>query len=216
MNNILGIVLSYVFVGIIIVSAKFFEKAGKEASRKFIHIMLANWWFLAMYFFDNVIYASIVPLTFVAINYLSYKKNLISVMERDEDKKDGLGTVYYAISLFLIAIFTFGIIKRPEIGLCSILIMGYGDGLAAIIGKSVKSLPYKIGKIKKTIAGSSTMLFISFIIAAIFLASVSADLWMLKSILLAISVTVLEAVSIKGTDNITVPVFACLLLTVMV
>ena len=216
MNNILGIVLSYVFVGIIIVSAKFFEKAGKEASRKFIHIMLANWWFLAMYFFDNVIYASIVPLTFVAINYLSYKKNLISVMERDEDKKDGLGTVYYALSLFIIAIFTFGIIKRPEIGLCSILIMGYGDGLAAIIGKSVKSLPYKIGKIKKTIAGSSTMLFISFIIAAIFLASVSADLWMLKSILLAISVTVLEAVSIKGTDNITVPVFACLLLTVMV
>ena len=33
MNNILGIVLSYVFVGIIIVSAKFFEKAGKEAKK---------------------------------------------------------------------------------------------------------------------------------------------------------------------------------------
>lgn len=215
MKNILGIILSYVFVGIIIIAAKFFEKAGKEASRKFIHIMLANWWFLAMYFFDNVIFASIVPLAFIVINYISYKKNLISVMERDEDKKDGLGTVYYALSLFIISIFTFGIIKRPEIGLCSILIMGYGDGLAAIIGKSVKSIPYKIGKIKKTIAGSAAMLFVSFVIAAIFLASVSAEFWMLKSILLAISVTVLEAVSIKGTDNITVPVFACLLLTVM-
>ena len=167
--------------------------------------MLCNWWFLAMYFFDNVIYASIVPLSFVVINYISYKKNLISVMERDEEDKDGLGTVYYALSLFVLSIFTFGIIKRPEIGLCSILIMGYGDGLAAIIGRSIKSLPYKIGKTKKTIAGSCTMLFVSFIIAAIFLASVHANLWWLKAILLAISVTILEAVSIKGTDNITVP-----------
>lgn len=216
MKNVLGIVFSYVFVAVIIVAAKFFEKAGKEASRKFIHIMLCNWWFLAMYFFDNVIYASIVPLTFVVINYISYKKNLISVMERDEQDKDGLGTVYYALSLFILSIFTFGIIKRPEIGLCSILIMGYGDGLAAIIGRSVKSIPYKIGKTKKTLAGSCTMLFISFVIVAIFLASVNADLWMLKAVLLAISVTILEAVSIKGTDNITVPVFACLLLTTMI
>lgn len=216
MKNIVGIILSYVFVAIIIIAAKFFEKAGKEASRKFIHIMLCNWWFLAMYFFDNVILASIVPLSFVIINYISYKKNLISVMEREEQEKDGLGTVYYALSLFLLSIFTFGIIKKPEIGLCSILIMGYGDGLAAIIGRSVKSMPYKIGKTKKTLAGSATMLFISFVITAIFLCSVNAELWMLKSILVAISVTILEAVSIKGTDNITVPIFACLLLTTMV
>lgn len=216
MKNIVGIILSYVFVAIIIIAAKFFEKAGKEASRKFIHIMLCNWWFLAMYFFDNAILASIVPLSFVIINYISYKKNLISVMEREEQEKDGLGTVYYALSLFLLSIFTFGIIKKPEIGLCSILIMGYGDGLAAIIGRSVKSMPYKIGKTKKTLAGSATMLFISFVITAIFLCSVNAELWMLKSILVAISVTILEAVSIKGTDNITVPIFACLLLTTMV
>ena len=216
MKNLAGIILSYVFIAIIIIAAKFFEKAGKEASRKFIHIMLSNWWFLAMYFFDNVIWASIVPLSFVVINYISYKKDLIKVMEREDSEKNGLGTVYYAISLFLISIFTFGIIKNPAVGLCAILIMGYGDGLAAIIGRSIKSMPYKIGKTKKTLAGSATMLFISFFIVAIFLASISSPMWLLKSILLAISVTVIEAVSIKGTDNITVPIFACLLLSVMI
>ena len=216
MKNIVGIVLSYVFIALIIIAAKFFEKAGKEASRKFIHIMLSNWWFLAMYFFDNVIWASLVPLSFVIINYLSYKKDIIKVMEREETEKDGLGTVYYAISLFLIAIFTFGITKRPEVGLCAILIMGYGDGLAAIIGRSVKSFQYKVGKTQKTVAGSATMLFISFFIVAIFLASISSQMWLLKAILLAISATVVEAVSIKGTDNITVPIFTCLLLTAMI
>lgn len=213
MKNLAGIILSYLFIAVIIVAAKFFEKAGKEASRKFIHIMLANWWFIAMYFFKNAIWASIVPLSFVIINYISYKKDLIDVMERE--KNDGLGTVYYAISLLLLSIYTFGIIRRPEIGLCAVLIMGYGDGLAAIIGRSIESFSYKIGNSQKTLAGSCTMFFISFLIAAVFLASIASPMWLLKAILLAISVTVIEAVSVKGTDNITVPVFACLLLSVM-
>ena len=216
MKNLIGIILSYVFVAAIIFMAKLFEKKGKEASRKFIHIMLSNWWFFVILLFDNVVLASIVPLSFVIINYISYKKDLIKVMERDDDKKDGLGTVYYAISLFLITIYTMGILNRPEIGLCAILIMGYGDGLAAVIGRLVKSTSYNIGRTTKTIAGSATMLFVSFLITAIFLASVSSPMWFLKSILLSISVTIMEAVSVKGTDNITVPVFACLLLTVLV
>ena len=216
MKNVAGFILSYVFVGVIIITAKLFEKVGKEASRKFIHIMLSNWWLIAMFFFDNVIWASSVPLTFVLINYISYKKDIIKVMERDESNKDGLGTVYYAISLFLISIFTFGIINRPEIGLCSIFIMGYGDGLASIVGRSVKSISYKIGNTTKTLAGSCTMFFISFLIVAIFLASIQSPMWFLKAILLAISTTLIEAVSIKGTDNITVPIYACLLLTVMI
>jgi len=59
------------------------------------------------------------------------------------------------------------------------------------------------------------MFFLSFFIVAIFLCSVHTELWMLKAILVATSVTVLEAVSIKGTDNITVPIYTALLLTTM-
>lgn len=213
MINVIGLIVSYVFIGIIIVAAKFFEKAGKEASRKFIHIMLANWWLIAMFFFENAIWASIAPLSFVVINYISYKKDVISVMERD--KQDGLGTVYYAIALLFMAIFTFGIIKRPEIGLCAIFIMGYGDGLAAVIGKSVNSYKYKIGNTEKSAAGSATMFFVTFVIIAIFLCSINSNLWLIKSIILSAMLTVIEAVSIKGTDNITVPVISSLLLTLI-
>ena len=55
MNNLFGVIVSIIFIGMIIVSAKVFEKAGKEASRKYIHIMLSNWWVIAMIFFDNLI-----------------------------------------------------------------------------------------------------------------------------------------------------------------
>ena len=113
--NWLGIIISYLYIGIIIAGAKLFEKRGEEASRKFIHIMLGNWWFIAMYFFTNVWFAIFVPITFVIINYVSYKQDLIKVMERKN--QDGLGTVYYAVSLFILAIVSFGIYQKPILGL---------------------------------------------------------------------------------------------------
>lgn len=206
-KNILGIVVSFVFIGIVIASAKLVEKAGKEAGRKYIHIILCNWWFIAMYFFDNAIWATIVPFLFVIINYLSYQKDIIKIMEREEGKKDGMGTVYYAISLLILSILCFSGIMDPKIGLVGILIMGYGDGFAAVIGKKIKSKEYKIGKNTiKTIAGSFTMLLFSFIILAIFLAP--TPFWYIKAIVASILLTIVEAISIKGTDNITVPLLA--------
>ena len=69
MSNIIGMVLSIIYMGIVMVIAPKVEKFGKEYSRKFIHIMLSNWWFIAMFTFDNIIWASILPVAFIFINY---------------------------------------------------------------------------------------------------------------------------------------------------
>jgi len=88
MNNWIGLAVSFVYIALVIVCAKLFEEKGKEASRKFIHIMLGNWWVIAMIFFDNVWFASFGPAVFVIINYLSYKKDLIKVMEREQQSRN--------------------------------------------------------------------------------------------------------------------------------
>lgn len=209
MKNIIGIIVAYVYVFAVILSAKLVENKGVEASRKYIHIMLSNIWIIIMMFFDNVYLLSIVPFSFVILNYISYKKNLIKVMERDTNSQDGLGTVYYAISILIICIISYGILKNPIMGLPGILIMGYGDGFAAIIGKSVKSKSYKIGNSSKTLAGSATMLVIAFIIFAVFLHGI--NLWWLKALIASILITIIEAISIKGLDNITVPIISTLM-----
>ena len=77
MKNILGIIISFAYIAILMLSAKYFEKLDKEASRKFIHILLSNWWLIAMAFFDNLVFAMIPPIAFVVINFLSYRGNLI-------------------------------------------------------------------------------------------------------------------------------------------
>lgn len=207
--NWLGILVSYLYIGLVIIGAKIFEKKGKEASRKFIHIMLGNWWIIAMYYFTNVWFAVFVPATFVVINYLSYKKDIIKVMERD--KQDGLGTVYYALSLLILAVISFGIFNKPSLGLVPTLVMAYGDGLAAVIGKLIKSKKYKLGETKKSFAGSLTMFLISTILIGGYLSFYHGTVfwqtahWPLVSCMMAFVITALEAVSGKGTDNITVP-----------
>lgn len=213
MNNLFGIIVSVIFIGMIIVSAKVFEKAGKEASRKYIHIMLSNWWIIAMIFFDNMIWAAFVPALFVVINYVSYKKGIIKVMEREDndENKESLGTVYYALSLFILALITFGPLDNPAIGLCGIFVMGYGDGLAAVIGQAIKSKEFIIKGNKKSLAGSAAMFIVTIIIIGSFLTYSNADYVAIKTILVAALMTIIEAVSIKGTDNLTVPLITSLL-----
>lgn len=218
MNNVLGIIVSILFIGLIMFSARVFEKAGKEASRKFIHIMLSNWWIIAMVFFDNVFFACLMPALFIGINYASYKMNIIKVMEREEgeENKESLGTVYYAVSLFIMALVTFGPLKNPLIGLCGIAVMGYGDGLAAVIGQSVKSPKYQIRGNTKSLAGSTAMFVVTLIVMAGFFTYNMSSYVAIKSILIAILMTVIEAVSIKGTDNLTVPLLTSLLAFFMI
>ena len=213
MNNWLGILVSYVAIFLVIAIAKLFEKRGKEASRKFIHIALGNWWLIAMSLFDNIWFAMFPPATFVIINYISYKKDFIKVMERE--KNEGLGTVYYAIALLIMVIITFGVIHKPIIGLVSIFVMAYGDGFAAIIGKRVKSPKYKVFDTEKSIAGSTTMLVISLVIVGIYLWWCNTPLWIVKSVICSLVLTLIEAISIKGTDNITIPM-ACLAMMMIV
>ena len=217
MSNLFGIIVSVLFIGIIMASAKLFEKSGQEASRKFIHIMLSNWWIIAMVFFTNLWWASVLPAMFIVINYISLKKDVIKVMEREEgdENKDSFGTVYYAISLFILALITFGPMHNPLVGLCGIIVMGYGDGLAAVIGKAIKSKEYKVGSNTKSVAGSLTMFVVTLLVVAGFFYYFTVPHWILKSIFISALITIIEAISIKGTDNLTVPLLTSFLVYLM-
>ena len=213
MRNIYGLVISVLYIGLVIGISGLFSKASKEASRKFIHIMLANWWIIAMIFFDNMWIAGILPALFIIINYASYKFDIIKSMERDDDsgEEKTLGTVFYAVSLLIEVILCFGFFKNTIIGLVGILVMGYGDGFAAIAGKSIKSKEFTILGGKKSLAGCSTMFIISLIIISCALAYFNIQFWYIKSIIIALVATIFEAISVKGTDNLTVPIITTLM-----
>jgi len=209
----MGFVISFLFVFFIIGLSTIFEKKkilSIEGSRKFVHIGVCNWWFIAMYYFISPIVA-IIPFCFVIINYISYKKNIFSAMERGEGVKD-LGTVYYSISLCILALWSF-FINSPEVGLIGILIMGYGDGFAAIVGKKWGKRAFVLNN-NKTILGSISVFLISFIISLLtinyYLSPSISDLFVFSLIIGVISMVV-EAITPIGFDNISLPLITSLL-----
>lgn len=216
--NILLIGISFVYIFAVIgLSAILFKKHQGELSRKFIHIMVGNWIFIST-FFTDVKAAIFVPAVFVIINFLSRKYNLISSMERQDDS---WGTVYYSISLCIsVAIrFATGWDMFPLIG---ILIMAYGDGLAALVGKKIgKKKPYSFAP-NKTLAGSVTVFLVAAAVTAITLLTVGESEQIMRigiGMIALISVctgflsTFIEAAGLKGSDNFTLPIGSALFAT---
>lgn len=208
MKNFIGIIVSVVYIVLVFVLSKFMTKKGEEMSRKFIHIALSNIWFIYCLFIDVLWVACILPAVFIVINSLSYKFKIFKTMEREQN--DGFGTVYYAISILLVTIFAY-LQENPIIGTAGMLIMGYGDGFAAVIGKKIKSKEYKVFGATKTIAGSTTMFIFSLIISCVVFYIIGMEYFILKALITAVIATILEAISVKGLDNISVPIMVTIL-----
>ena len=217
-KNILGLIYATLYIVLVFVTSKliskFVKNKQKEITRKYIHIMLSNIWFISISFFDNFLIEALLPMLFVIINAISYKYNIIKIMER-EDKSEGYGTIYYAISLTILSLVTF-YINNPIIALPGILIMGYGDGLAAVVGKNIRSKEYTVMSGKKTIAGSTAMFIISFLVTLLTFIYMGINVILLKALIIALISTVIEAISIKGLDNITVPLLITLIVANMI
>jgi phytol kinase len=209
--NILGLVFSYILVFVIIGISTFLQKKnilGDEGARKFIHIGVSNWWILAMIFFtgeDALWYAIVPPITFIGLNYLSYRQNIFKAMERGGSGT--LGTVYFPISLLILVIVSFGILNQPYIGGLGILILGYGDGFAAVIGKKFGKHQLLFGK---SVEGSLAMFVASFVVSMILLSIEGVSLWIPIAFIIALISTAIELFTPKGLDNLSVPLLASL------
>lgn len=209
MQNFLGIIISFIFVFLMIVMSYGLKKMhiiGSEGARKFIHIGVSNWWFILMFFFDNVFFAIVPPISFIILNYISYKRNLIKPMEREG--KGSFGTIYFPIALLILVVASFTI-TNVYIGAMGIFVLGYGDGLAAVIG-------LKYGKKKiyghKSFVGTITMFVTSFLIIYVIMiniTSITQALWF--SLFIAFVVSAVELYTPKSLDNLTVPIATSLL-----
>ena len=71
-----------------------------DFTRKFIHIGVGMWVVGTVLLFENRFLAVIPPLSFVLINYVSYRRETFKAMETGE--KGNLGTVYFPLSFAIL------------------------------------------------------------------------------------------------------------------
>ncbi|EDX86644.1 phosphatidate cytidylyltransferase [Synechococcus sp. PCC 7335] len=175
-----------------------------EIPRKIVHIgagqvILLAWWLGVPAWLGIV--ASIV---FGAIALLSYRLPLLPGINGVGRKS--LGTFFYAISIGCSMVW-FEPLHQPQYAVIGILIMAWGDGLAALVGQRFGTHPYQIWGEKKSLEGSLTMLLVSYCVSVAVLLAVQGPIlatWIVPAMTAAVA-TGLESISKYGVDNLSVP-----------
>lgn len=216
MNNIVGILASLIYIFLVLSIATFAARyvgQHSEVPRKLVHILVGNWVFITP-LFDQLWALIAVPLLFVIVNWISKIKQVFQAMERDDDS---WGTVYYAISLLVLSLLAYWL-KKPVILYAGILIMAYGDGLAALIGRKYGKRQHFMGVQGKSLPGSVCVAIvsglISFICLIYFYRHVAIWYLLFLAIITGLYAAVLELISHKGLDNLTLPIGTGLFITV--
>ena len=209
MKDILGTILSFAYVILVLIIAKKVEAKGwvsPFAARKWVHLLVGSWILPTFFLFDHWYTAIVPPFCFIWANLYMARKRAFSF----ETEEAGYGTVYFPISfVFLLTLF-WGDAVRGYAALGG-LVMAWGDPLAALVGKRWGLHRYPIGQTQKSFEGTLAMGGGAF--AACFVSFLLFQHWTFKEMvmssgILAVFSAVVESLSGRGLDNLTVPLGA--------
>ena len=183
---------------------KRFINPDPELVRKVVHIGTGNLILLAWWLHIPAWVGITASVLASAATLLSYRLPLLPGINSVGRKS--LGTFFYSVSIGLL-IAWFWPMHQPQYAALGILIMTWGDGLAALIGQRFGEHKYKVWGMQKSWEGSLTMCVVSYVVCSLILLVVQGNTWQIWIVSLAVALvaTGLEAICIFGIDNITVP-----------
>ncbi len=199
---IVGVWLALVFS--IAVGIHRFTQAEAETVRKVVHIGTGNVILLAWWLNIPAWVGISASIVFSAIALLSYSYPILPGI--NGVGRQSWGTFFYAVSIGLL-IAAFWPLHQPYYAALGVLLMTWGDGLAALVGQRFGRHPYQLWGMKKSWEGSGTMLGVCYIVTLLIFLGVYGNLWQcwLTAAVVALVATGLEAFSKYGIDNLTVP-----------
>lgn len=172
-----------------------------ELSRKIAHMTISFWWFIAAWMSpaDRTLFwaPAIVLVLFTLINRtIGFK----GIMRADGKKEYGAQCFFIAMIIFLAGAAYF---NKPVsyVGLF-FMPLGYGDAMAAIIGKRYGRKSYTIMGGKKTYLGNISMFCFSLVALIIYTYVFKCNYGLQELIIISILATIFEAVGTHGFDNL--------------
>ena len=211
--DLIALLASYIYVTAALLIGellgRFVFHGSTAVTRKFVHVSVGMWIVGTALLFTNRWIAVIPPLTFILINYVSYRMDIFKAIST-KDKRN-LGTVYFPISFSLIILIFWS--KLPVV-VGGLMPMTWGDALAAVIGQRWGKHRFTVLGSTKSWEGSAAMAVASFVSVFITLAAYKVALGAaaLDALIVAAAATVVELLTPLGLDNLTVPLLSALLL----
>lgn len=211
-SDLVGVFLVYVYVAILIIVTEKFSSKYPNISRKVLHIMVGNIAFILPIFVTREIMAFIAAGPFILFTFLMSPHTPIkSIRGKTSAAGHGMGLVYYSITWTILAYLFFDNMFVIAIG---ILAMSYGDGFASIIGVKYGKKKYNVFGDQKSYAGSFAMFIFTFItiIVAVLYYQISITIFLIAALtFICFVATIIEGLTPKGIDNLTVPFVVVLL-----
>jgi len=210
--NALGLGASFLFVFAAISGAMRLAQGGafgSGAARKVIHIALSHWWLIAIATFDDPWVASAGPSLGLLGAFLA---PLVPAQDGAARAKDRGALCYSAALLVLVNLSWRGLIS-PRSAAAGVFVMGWGDGLAGLVGARFGKRGISIWGRKKTVPGTAAMLVASFLVTflcVLFAGFPGLSFAVIASLATAAVATILELMTPWGLDNLVIPVGAAL------
>jgi phytol kinase len=239
--DFVAFIISFILIMLLVqINAKI-EKSGKLSTivtRKVIHTFAAPIWVLTWIIFSGSIFsrwfALIVPLLFV-LQFVAIgtgkvqNEDFVRSMSRSGNPRELLGgTLYYAFMMVVLAIIWFYTPSPDLTGAtpAALVVFGClagGDGFADVIGRKYGGeRKFGIGGAEKTIAGTVGMFVGSFLFSTIlvFLFSLEVASFALANLIIPIIIvciiaTIVEALTPKGLDNLTITIAAMIVIFIL-
>ena len=216
MRDLFALGESFVFIFAFIGLATLFLRKGllgPAMTRKVVHIGVAHWWLLYLFIIASPLAGLAGALSFIAINAYSYRRHLFRAMEDPVPGKN-LGTIWFPFALaVLIGMEMLGILARWQAGV-GVLVMGWGDGMAAVVGQRFGRKPIRVFGSTKSIIGSLALAFFAFIVTALmsYFFVPGLSLWdlLLRAGATALFASLVELATPFGLDNLSLPILTAL------
>ncbi len=122
------------------------------------------------------------------------------------------GSEYYPLAVFLVFVLAGDDYWRY---LAALLTLGIADAFAALVGSEYGRVRYRVEEESKSVEGSLVFLVVAFLaihLPMLLLTDLDRPTVVLSALLVALVVTGFEAISLRGADNLFVPIAACVIL----
>ncbi|MDX2256046.1 MAG: SEC59/DGK1/VTE5 family protein [Pseudanabaenaceae cyanobacterium bins.39] len=199
------------WLGLVFAASEFLHRLRQdpELVRKVVHIGTGNVLVIAWWLHIPTWLCLSAGVIFSAIALVSHFINILPMLN-DVGRKT-YGVFYYSLSItLLVALFWQ---EHPQYAVIGVMVMSWGDGMAALIGKRFgKHIFMHLGN-QRSIEGSLAMFVTSALVVMGVLGAsqVEWSVGMMIALPVAAIASLLEAYSPGGTDNLSVPLASAFL-----
>lgn len=195
-----------------------FHRSG-EVTRKITHIGTGLLVFVSPLFLTSKTPAVTLGIFFTVFNYFAIRYHWLKGIHGTD--RLSYGTAWYPLAFTVLTFFCWEN-NKPSL-MTSMLVLAIGDASAALIGVNLNKVHrYNLSGDEKSLEGSAGMFAVSFAVILVsfyfldqwHLLKWSADKALLTALTGSILATAAEAVSAKGSDNLTIPL--CVAFTVQI